>query len=131
MECSCSVSFEANPLLCALCKAGKYKNESTKIGISNELFVASQTINLARACSGGPCPTLANGYWDGEARYHPDREVDGDISFYNTFQSSPQHSGSWLMIDMQQSCVCEMVANLQQTAVLLRVVIRLRNSCRG
>jgi hypothetical protein len=66
MECSCSASFEANPHLCVHCNAGEYKNESTKIGISNELFVASQTINLARACSGGPCPTYSTGayvYW--------------------------------------------------------------------
>jgi len=108
-DCSCSANHEANPLLCAPCKTGKYKNESTTIGLSNQLFVASQIKNLARTCSGGPCPTQANGYWDGETRFHPDRAVDGDISEYNTFLSSPQHIGSWLMIDMQQSVSVTMV----------------------
>jgi len=102
MECSCSASFEANPLSCTLCKAGKYKNESTKIAISNELFVASQTINLARACSGGNCPTLMQSWWGGEARYHSSMIVDGDLSLYNTFHSA-EATNPWVAVDLQQS----------------------------
>ena len=99
-ECSCSANFEANPHLCALCKAGKYKNESTTIKVSNELFVASQTINLARACIGGNCPVSVSSWWGGDFFYHGSKLVDGDLSLGNTFQSSPENN-PWVRIDMQ------------------------------
>ena len=64
--------------------------------------VAASVINLARACSQGACPTTASSYWGGEAQYHPDKAVDGDLSSDNTFVSSEQ-VGSFLRVDMEQT----------------------------
>jgi hypothetical protein len=102
MECSCSASFEANPYLCVHCNTGKYKNESTKIGISNDLFVASQHVNLARACSGGPCPTYSTGAVNNDVRYQPSSVNDGDLSFFNSFVSW-QDIDPYVTIDLQKS----------------------------
>ena len=102
LECSCFQEFEATTDLCIHCQTGKYKNESTKIGVSNELFIASQIINLARACSGGACPTSSSGNWGGEPQYHSSKVVDGDLSFFNTFQSHEQ-GNPFVTVDLQQS----------------------------
>ena len=100
LDCSCLSGFEANAPECLQCQTGKYRNDSVNLGIANAHVLASREINLARACSGGDCPTFASSVWGGEARYQSSKLVDGDLSSGNTFQSSPQPQ-PWVKIDMQ------------------------------
>ena len=102
LNCTCKAGFEPYDNVCNLCPTGKYKNETTNIGIAMAHFLATTDINLARACSGGNCPTLSSGYWGGEARYHPSKVVDGDLSLTNTFHSH-EETNPWVTVDLQQS----------------------------
>jgi hypothetical protein len=100
LECSCSANHEANPLLCAPCKPGNYKNESTKIGLSNELFVTSQTMNLARACRAGGCPVTTNADYDSGPNGYPARNVnDGNLNTFHHTTGAP----TWTIIDLEQT----------------------------
>lgn len=99
-DCTCFLGFEANATECLQCQTGKYRNDSVNLGIANAHVLASREINLARACSGGNCPVSVSSWWGGDPHFSSSKLVDGDVSWGNTFQSSPEPK-PWAMIDMQ------------------------------
>ena len=102
LNCTCKAGFEPYDNVCNLCPTGKYKNQPTNIGLSNELFVASQSINLARACRAGGCPVTTNLNYPGHDNlaYYPASQVnDGDLNtFHHTFGAP-----TWTIIDLEQT----------------------------
>jgi hypothetical protein len=101
LNCTCKAGFEPYDNVCNLCPTGKYKNQPTNIGFANELFVASQSINLARAYRAGGCPVNNNLNYPGwEPAYYPPMFVnDGDLNTFHHTAGAP----TWTIIDLEKT----------------------------
>jgi hypothetical protein len=103
-ECSCLQGFDNNADVCNKCTAGKYKNSTIKLGTAAIwTSIATQEINLARACSAGGCPVISGaGYF---YNYYPWKLVDGNTgqNYEGQFHSANDQYNPWVMIDLEHT----------------------------
>lgn len=98
LDCTCFFGFEPNATQCLPCPTGKYRNDSVNLGIAYAHFLASQEINLARACSAGGCTVTTNADW-WAPDYPASAVTDGNlINFHHTNGGNP-----WTKIDLEQT----------------------------
>lgn len=98
LDCTCFFGFEPNATQCLPCPTGKYRNDSVNLGIAYAHFLASQEINLARACSAGGCTVTTNADW-WAPDYPASAVTDGNlINFHHTNGGNP-----WTRIDLEQT----------------------------
>jgi hypothetical protein len=107
MDCSCLPGFIPSANICKICPPGTYNNETLNIGdvmIANDL--ANPPINLARACSGGNCPTSSSSVWGG---WPSSKLVDGILfSWDGTFITNAE-AQAWAVIDLEQTMFVTLV----------------------
>jgi hypothetical protein len=72
--------------------------------------LTSNTLNYARACAGGGCPTTSSSVYPSHFNYSPSKIVDGNLADdYNNLFVTEKDLNPWVLIDMQQTVSVTMV----------------------